>query len=57
MHEIKGYTTMGEDRIEIAHQRGHIIVSQGATNCDKRGKMKIQSKDEQIRYNESITDV
>ena len=27
IHEIKGCTTLGEDRIEIAHQRRHQIAS------------------------------
>ena len=48
---------MGEYWIERAHQGRNLIASQGATNRDKWEHMKIQKKDEQIRYNEIIIDV
>ena len=48
---------MGEDHIEIAHQRRHCISPRSATNQNKKGNMKMQAKYERIIYNESIIDV
>ena len=48
---------MVDDRMERAHQGRHLISSQGATNLNKMAKMKMQAKDERIRYNEIIPDV
>ena len=56
IQEIKYNNTMGKDHIERAHQRRNWIAYRGLTNRNKMGNMKIQAKDERIRYTEIITE-